>query len=96
MKLSERKRCARRANSLQLPLYKRGRADGIGELEMQVFNSKHTREKRVALRKAQTIAEQVLWARLRAGRFNKLKFFRQYGIGGYIADFYCPSEKLVV
>ena len=63
---------------------------------MQVFNGKHTKEKRIALRKGQTVAEQVIWAKLRAGRFNKLKFFRQYGIGGYIADFYCPSKKLVV
>jgi len=24
------------------------------------------------------------------------KFFRQYGIGEYIADFYCPQHKLVI
>jgi very-short-patch-repair endonuclease len=61
-----------------------------------VFNGKHTKEKRLALRREQTKAEQMLWAKLRAGRFQKLKFFRQYGIGGYIADFYCPAEKLVI
>lgn len=25
-----------------------------------------------------------------------LKFFRQYGIGAYIADFYCPKRRLVI
>jgi len=63
---------------------------------MQVFNGKHTKEKRIVLRKGQTMAEQLLWAKLRAGNFHKLKFFRQYGIGGYIADFYCPVKKLVI
>ena len=24
------------------------------------------------------------------------KFFRQYGIGEYIVDFYCPQRKLVI
>ena len=27
---------------------------------------------------------------------NGYKFFRQYGIGSYIADFYCPALKVVV
>jgi len=33
---------------------------------------------------------------LRAKRFKDLKFFRQYGIGEYIVDFYCPKLKLVI
>lgn len=27
---------------------------------------------------------------------NGYKFYRQYGIGNYIADFYCPKLKLVI
>ena len=27
---------------------------------------------------------------------NGLKFFRQYGVGGYIADFYCPRLRLAI
>ena len=33
---------------------------------------------------------------MRAKRFKDLKFFRQYGIGEYIVDFYCPKLKLVI
>ncbi len=33
---------------------------------------------------------------MRAKLFKKLKFFRQYGIGEYIVDFYCPKLKLVI
>jgi len=38
----------------------------------------------------------TLWKKLRRKRLEGLKFFRQYGIGAYIADFYCPQRKLVI
>ncbi len=63
---------------------------------MRVFNKLSTKEKRRACRKNQTEAERLLWRQLRAKRFLNLKFFRQYGIGEYIADFYCPAKKLVI
>ncbi len=43
-----------------------------------------------------TEAERVLWSKLRNRQFHGLKFRRQYGIGEYIADFYCPALRLVV
>jgi very-short-patch-repair endonuclease len=43
------------------------------------------------LRRNQTEAEKILWAHLRNKRFYGLKFFRQYSIGPYILDFYCPA-----
>jgi very-short-patch-repair endonuclease len=61
---------------------------------MQVLNRHSTRDKRKNLRKNQTEAEGALWERLRGRRFMGCKFFRQYGIGEYIADFYCPQHKL--
>ena len=64
--------------------------------KMIVFNIKDTKEKRRLLRKDQTEAEKKLWENLRNKRFHGFKFFRQYGIGHYIADFYCPELKLVV
>lgn len=33
---------------------------------------------------------------LRNKQLEGLKFFRQYSIGNYIADFYCPRLRLVV
>ena len=51
--------------------------------------------RRRKLRKRQTKQEKILWDFLR-NRILKVKFRRQYGIGGYILDFYCPEIKLVI
>ncbi|WP_373488559.1 endonuclease domain-containing protein [Blastomonas sp.] len=48
------------------------------------------------MRKEPTEAEAKLWSCLRAGRLNGFKFRRQVTIGTYIADFVCPSAKLIV
>ncbi|SNS23588.1 Very-short-patch-repair endonuclease [Belliella buryatensis] len=48
------------------------------------------------LRESMTIAEQVLWERLRAGRLNGLNFRRQHPTSKYIVDFYCHQYKLVI
>jgi len=63
---------------------------------VKVFNTLQTRKHRKTLRKNQTDAEKMLWSRFRSKQFNGLKFYRQYGIGKYIADFYCPKLKLVI
>jgi very-short-patch-repair endonuclease len=38
----------------------------------------------------------ALWQKLRDKKLMGCKFYRQYGIGEYIADFYCPQHKLVI
>jgi very-short-patch-repair endonuclease len=49
------------------------------------------------LRTSQTEAEAKLWSRLRAGRFNGLKFRRQVPFSAdYVADFVCPAAKLII
>jgi very-short-patch-repair endonuclease len=48
------------------------------------------------LREEQTTAEKVLWDKLRDRRFLDLKFRRQFPIEGFIADFYCHDERLIV
>ncbi len=48
------------------------------------------------LRKGQTGAEKKLWERLRDRRLGGYKFRRQYGIGRYIADFYCSEARLAI
>lgn len=63
---------------------------------MKVFNRETTKEKRKELRKNQTDAERLLWSKLRNKQLNGYKFFRQYGVGSYIVDFYCPLLKVVI
>jgi len=48
------------------------------------------------LRTNMTEAEQRLWYRLRAHRFQNLKFKRQAPIGPYVVDFICFDHKLIV
>jgi very-short-patch-repair endonuclease len=48
------------------------------------------------LRRNQTDAERALWAKVRSKQFFGMKFFRQYSIGPYILDFYCPTVRLAV
>ena len=42
-----------------------------------------------------TQAERIMWARLRNNQLV-YRFLRQYSIGYYIVDFYCPKFKLAV
>ena len=48
------------------------------------------------LRKALTLAEAKLWAALRAGRLNKVKFRRQHAIGNFVTDFCAIKHKLII
>ena len=48
------------------------------------------------LRKNQTDAEKKLWSILRNKQVNGLKFFRQYSVGSYILDFFCPEKRLAI
>ena len=59
-------------------------------------NNPALKQRRQELRRNQTEAEKVIWAHLRNKQFYGMKFFRQYSIGPYILDFYCPTVKLAV
>jgi len=37
-----------------------------------------------------------LWKYLQKSQLENRKFRREHSLGNFIADFYCPSEKLVV
>jgi very-short-patch-repair endonuclease len=62
------------------------------------------KEKVRYLRKNQTLAESILWEKLRNRQLNGFKFLRQYPIRFvldnqrrvFIADFYCAKHKLVI
>lgn len=43
-----------------------------------------------------TPAEALLWSRLRNAQLDGLKFRRQHPPGPFIADFCCPSQRLIV
>ena len=49
-----------------------------------------------AMRREPMAVERIIWRMLRDRRFGDVKFRRQAPIGPYIADFACPSHRLVV
>ena len=48
------------------------------------------------LRNGMTPAEISLWLILKDRQVDGLKFRRQFGVGSYILDFYCPALKLAI
>ena len=61
-----------------------------------IYNHLNLKEHRRTLRRRQTEAERILWQRLRNRQLEGLKFFRQYSVGSFILDFYCPIERLAI
>jgi len=61
-----------------------------------VYNFLALKQLRRKLRLNQTEAEKIIWSKLRNKQFNNLKFYRQYSVGWYILDFYCPAVKLAI
>lgn len=62
---------------------------------MRLNNLLSTKEKRRILRKNMTDAERILWSELKNDKLG-FRFRRQFSIGHYITDFYCPRKKLVI
>jgi very-short-patch-repair endonuclease len=48
------------------------------------------------LRKTETEAEKILWAKLNKNQIYGLQFRRQHPINIFIADFYCVRIKLLI
>ena len=61
-----------------------------------LFNRKDLKSFRSSLRRSSTSAEAKLWDMLKSRKLDGRKYRRQYSIGSYIADFCCPSEKLII
>lgn len=49
---------------------------------------------RQTLRNNATSAEAILWRALKGKQVDGLKFRRQFGVGPYVIDFYCPEIRL--
>ena len=63
---------------------------GNAEVEIKRTNIQKSRY----LRRNQTEAERKLWAILKNRQLGGVKFRRQFSVGKYILDFYCPEHKL--
>ena len=61
-----------------------------------VFNTKDMKFLRRQLRSNGTPAEGGLWNILKGKKVGGLQFRRQYSVGQYILDFYCPLLKLAI
>jgi very-short-patch-repair endonuclease len=68
--------------------YKRSRTDIHSLPDLKTF--------RKELRSKLTPAEARLWTLLKSSRLDGRKFRRQHSVGGYVLDFYCPTEKLAI
>jgi very-short-patch-repair endonuclease len=62
----------------------------------QINNRPELKENRKRLRNNGTPAEAFLWNYLKGKQLKSRKFRRQFSVGSYILDFYCPAEKLCI
>ena len=62
----------------------------------RLYNLPYLKDTRRLLRRNLTEAELVLWEILKDKKLCGRKFRRQHGIGYYIVDFYCSTEKLII
>jgi len=68
----------------------------LGGGSMQIFNKHSELEKRRQLRNNAPPAEVKLWHALKGKQVAGYKFRRQYSVGAYVLDFYCPALKLAL
>ena len=61
-----------------------------------IRNDPALKQRRRGLRLNQTEAEKTLWKHLRNRQLDGMKFFRQFSVGPYILDFYCPQLRLAI
>jgi len=60
------------------------------------YNHPDKKDLRKKLRNDTPKAERILWSQLQGRQIQNLKFRRQYGIGPYVVDFFCPQLRLTV
>lgn len=65
-------------------------------MNKRTHNQLQQKELRRELRTNGTIAEATLWQMLKSRQIEGFKFRRQFGIGPYILDFYCPELRLCI
>ena len=65
-------------------------------MPIKLNNLSILKDTRILLRRNMTEAELILWEVLRDKKLRGRKFRRQHSIGYCIADFYWPSENIVI
>src|SRR5574344_2977238 len=63
---------------------------------MKHTNNQSNEDSRKDLRKNGTSAEATLWKMLKARQIEGCKFRRQFSVGPFILDFYCPQKQLAI
>ena len=61
-----------------------------------LFNREPQTEQRQQLRRDSPAAEHLLWLSIKERAINGYKFRRQFGVGRYVLDFYCPELQLCI
>ena len=64
-------------------------------MTQKFHNTKRLEKTRKSLRRTESKPEVLVWSKLRRKQIG-YKFRRQFSIGRYIVDFYCPSTKLII
>ena len=67
----------------------------LPKIMTKIYNRRKLQIFRSELRCRMTKGEVVLWKFIKGDQLG-YRFRRQYGIGNYIVDFYCPKLKLAV
>jgi very-short-patch-repair endonuclease len=62
----------------------------------RIFNRTQVKARRRSLRNNLPTAEIILWSKLKSRQIMGCKFRRQYSVGSYVIDFYCPELKLAI
>ena len=75
-----------------VPLFQGGRRACCGRGFFNRLSEKQTRQ---SLRNSLPPAELILWSKLNR-QICAQKFRRQYSVGPYVVDFYCPALKLAI
>ena len=65
-------------------------------MEKPIRNSRLNLDRRREMRRKLTPAEAKLWSLLKGRSLAGRKFRRQYGVGPFYLDFFCPEENLAV
>lgn len=64
--------------------------------EKFLYNNRVFKDRRKELRNNSTEAEKILWNYLKHSKLGGFKFIRQYSVGPYILDFFCPEVRLAI
>ena len=64
--------------------------------DTQQYNRPEQKDLRRDLRKGGEAPEAVMWTLLKNRQLDGMRFRRQFGVGPYVLDFYCPEIKLGV